>query len=246
MCLFVDGTTAFLSHPQLHSVSIHSLSLAEPILSASLGNHHALLLGQSGHVYCAGSSGILQNRLQFLDAPLHFTPLPDALESVEQVLCGSAHCLALTSTGDLYCWGENAAGQVPDCSVPFVATPQHIASCVSLIAACGDHSSFVADDGIYYWPFYRSVKGEQARRISHPMRVNTLYFMRLQVVQIACHDGFNTILTEKGQLYGYYYFVNERLQRSPAAQALFPSSLDPGCIFALLPAIVPPPPSPDA
>ena len=92
-------------------------SFPESVLSASLGNRHALLLTQSGRVFAAGSEGVLQGRTQYLDTSLHFTPLP-VLSTVSQVLCGAAHSLALTAAGDLFGWGEAACGQLPGCSAP--------------------------------------------------------------------------------------------------------------------------------
>ena len=91
-------------------------------------------------MFAAGSEGVLQGRTQYLDTSLHFTPLP-VLSTVSQVLCGAAHSLALTAAGDLFGWGENACGQLPGCSAPFVAAPRLLASNVTQAAVHGDHSA---------------------------------------------------------------------------------------------------------
>ena len=237
--MFVDSHSAFLGNVRLDAVSIHPISLPEPVLSGSLGNRHALLLTQSGRVYAAGSDGVVQGRTQYLDVPLHFAPLPalPALPAVSQVLCGAAHNLALTAAGDLFGWGENACHQLPDCAAPFLAAPHRLASGVTHVAVHGDHSAYACADGVFFFPSYRSAKGEPPRPAARASRVNTLYFLQLRVAHLACHDGFDTLLTDRGQLFAYFY-LDARGERSPAARALFPASLDPGCIFALLPSRV--------
>ena len=187
-------------------------------------------------MFAAGSEGVLQGRTQYLDTSLHFTPLP-VLSTVSQVLCGAAHSLALTAAGDLFGWGENACGQLPGCSAPFVAAPRLLASNVTHAAVHGDHSAYACAAGVFFFPSYRSTGSASSTGTARTARVNTLYFLQLRVAQLACHEGFDTLLTDRGQLFAYFY-LDARGDRTPAARALFPASLDPGCIFALLPSRV--------
>ena len=101
----------------------------------------------------------------------------------------------------------------------------------------GDHSAYACAAGVFFFPSYRSTGSSSIAGTARTARVNTLYFLQLRVAQLACHEGFDTLLTARGQLFAYFY-LDARGDRTPAARALFPTSLDPGCIFALLPSRV--------
>ncbi|XP_070770301.1 alsin-like [Enoplosus armatus] len=82
--------------------------LSRPVLQATLGEHHGLLLTQGGLVYSFGE--LLWRDLSIpVSAPL----LEDSLlgRTVVRVAAGGFHCGALTEQGTIYMWGENTAGQ---------------------------------------------------------------------------------------------------------------------------------------
>ena len=156
-----------------------------------------------------------------------------------QIACGNVHFAAVSSTGALYMWGDNQNGQIPDSETPSVEKPVAVnLSNVNLVSCHGNHTCVVCEEGVFYWPSFRPTRTEMSRLHKHPLQVNTMYQLHLTVVQILCHDGFNTILTDQGQLYGFYYYSTQQCVRTAVARTLFPESLDPGCIYALLPSIV--------
>lgn len=144
------------------------------------------------------------------------------------------HSVALSDEGEVYIWGQNDAGQIPDSSVTFVETPMKLpmSNCIQ-IASHGNSTTVLTDKDILFWPYYRD-----SSLVTHPTRVNTLCYLHLDVIQIGCHDGFNTLLTQQGQLFGYYYYIGKNQEISLSARRLFPSTLQPGCIHALLPSCV--------
>lgn len=141
------------------------------------------------------------------------------------------HSVALSDEGEVFIWGQNDAGQIPDSSCTFVETPMKLplSNCIQ-IASYGNSTSVLTEKDILFWPYYRD-----SSLVTHPTRVNTLCYLHLDVIQIGCHDGFNTLLTQQGQLFGYYYYIGKNQEMSSSARRLFPSTLQPGCIHALLP-----------
>lgn len=168
--------------------------------------------------------------LCYSESSFHWNPQAN-LTNITQIACGANHSLALTEEGSVFIWGQNEAGQIPNSTAQFVDSPLQLpfSNCVEI--ACHDNYSCVlTKEGLFYWPYYR-----MHMRISNPARVNTLCYLNLKIIQIGCHDGFNTFLTEQGQLFGYYYYISKNKALSPAARFLFPQTLPPGHIHALLP-----------
>ncbi|XP_040003965.1 alsin-like isoform X1 [Xiphias gladius] len=82
--------------------------LSRPVLQASLGEHHGLLLTQGGQVYSFGE--LLWRDLSIpASAPVLEVSLLG--KTVVRVAAGGFHCGALSEQGTIYMWGENTAGQ---------------------------------------------------------------------------------------------------------------------------------------
>uniref|UniRef100_A0AAQ4RL14 PH domain-containing protein n=1 Tax=Gasterosteus aculeatus aculeatus TaxID=481459 RepID=A0AAQ4RL14_GASAC len=82
--------------------------LSRPVLQASLGEHHGLLLTQGGQVYSFGE--LLWRDLSVpVSAPLLEISLLG--RTVVRVAAGGFHCGALSEQGNVFMWGENTAGQ---------------------------------------------------------------------------------------------------------------------------------------
>uniref|UniRef100_A0A8C4Z9M6 Alsin Rho guanine nucleotide exchange factor ALS2 n=1 Tax=Gadus morhua TaxID=8049 RepID=A0A8C4Z9M6_GADMO len=91
------------------SLAPERLFLSRPVVQASLGTRHGLLLLEGGQVYSFGVSPWKQ--------PPSPGPRPPALEPslsgrrVVSVATGSSHCGAVTEDGGVHMWGANGAGQ---------------------------------------------------------------------------------------------------------------------------------------
>ncbi|XP_018537544.1 alsin isoform X2 [Lates calcarifer] len=82
--------------------------LSRPVLQATLGEHHGLLLTQGGQVYSFGE--LLWRDLSIpVSAPVLEVSLLG--KTVVRVAAGGFHCGALSEQGSVYMWGENTAGQ---------------------------------------------------------------------------------------------------------------------------------------
>uniref|UniRef100_A0A8C2ZHE2 Alsin Rho guanine nucleotide exchange factor ALS2 n=1 Tax=Cyclopterus lumpus TaxID=8103 RepID=A0A8C2ZHE2_CYCLU len=82
--------------------------LSRPVLQASLGEHHGLLLIQGGEVYSFGELSWRDLSIP-VSAPLLEVSLLG--KTVVRVAAGGFHCGALSEQGNVYMWGENTAGQ---------------------------------------------------------------------------------------------------------------------------------------
>uniref|UniRef100_A0A4W6DJM0 Alsin Rho guanine nucleotide exchange factor ALS2 n=1 Tax=Lates calcarifer TaxID=8187 RepID=A0A4W6DJM0_LATCA len=82
--------------------------LSRPVLQATLGEHHGLLLTQGEYVYSFGE--LLWRDLSIpVSAPVLEVSLLG--KTVVRVAAGGFHCGALSEQGSVYMWGENTAGQ---------------------------------------------------------------------------------------------------------------------------------------
>jgi hypothetical protein len=101
-----------------------------PIAAVSTGENHSCFLTAEGHVWCNGRNHLGQlgsgdtsaygEPIQALVGPN--TPLSD----VVQVECGDNHTCALTSNGQVWCWGDNTNGQLGIRSGVYVTRPTQV------------------------------------------------------------------------------------------------------------------------
>lgn len=170
----------------------------------------------------------------FFFHPFIFSYIPFK-RPIVQVSCGSHHTLVLDDEGNVFGFGQNTSGQIPDTDKPIVKEPVAITIPRVYQIHCNfNQSCVVCEDGIYFWPFYRQNREEKGKCISHPTKVNTLCYVSLDISQILCVDGFDVILTKSGQLFAFYYFTDSGCSQTTSAKSIFPSSVLPGCIFSLL------------
>jgi alpha-tubulin suppressor-like RCC1 family protein len=111
-----------------------------PVVQIAAGISHSLALTSTGQLYAFGSNEFGQLGVQANSGttnPMPPTPvvLPGATGPVSQIAAGAFHSLALTSTGQLYTFGENSSGQLGD--ERGLETPNPTPAPVSLPAAAG-------------------------------------------------------------------------------------------------------------
>ncbi|XP_026678659.1 probable E3 ubiquitin-protein ligase HERC4, partial [Diaphorina citri] len=114
------------------------------------GLWHSLALNDCGEVFTWGGDTHGQLGLESADKKSQSIPKRVkglASVSVVQACAGYSHCLVLTSTGELYTWGNNEYGQMGiNNSNTTVTKPQRVESLVNLpiaLIACGANHSFV-------------------------------------------------------------------------------------------------------
>ena len=147
-----DGTTTNRTTPTL----VTALS-GQTVTALAAGNSHSLALTSTGAVYAWGdnSSGQLGDGTTTNRAtPTLVTTLSG--QTVTAVAGGDYHSLALTSTGAVYAWGANWAGQLGDDTTTSRATPTLVTALsgqtVTAVAGGGSHSLALTSTGaVYAW-----------------------------------------------------------------------------------------------
>ena len=121
------------------------------------GGDHSLALSSTGQVYAWGANfgGQLgDGTTTSADVPTLVTAPPDT--DFVAIAAGTAHSLALSSTGQVYAWGYNASGQLGDdtdessSTMTAVTFPPGVL--ISAIACGADHSLALSSTGaVYEW-----------------------------------------------------------------------------------------------
>ena len=151
---------------------VQSACAGDSVREVAAGGYHSLFLTDSGRIFIAGSTLLIDNR----DESLRLVRLPRSMQIV-QVACGAFHCLALTDEGSLLSWGRDSDrgrlghGLAPppdyenfrernrngfwDCNKQ-VRRPRHVTTLKGIpiveVSAGEDHSLCVsAAGGLYSW-----------------------------------------------------------------------------------------------
>jgi alpha-tubulin suppressor-like RCC1 family protein len=132
------GSGTELANPTPLRVSLPGA--AGPVVQIAAGSSHSLALTSTGQLYAFGSNEFGQ--LGSADNSGTSNPtlptrvvLPGATGPVSQIAAGAFHSLALTSTGQLYAFGQNSSGQLG--TATNTATPNPTPALVGLPAAAG-------------------------------------------------------------------------------------------------------------
>ena len=142
------------------------------------------------------------------------------IETIVQISCGSVHCLALTSEGDVYGWGRNNLGQVGcgagDGDVILRPTKlDYFSNSLIKYIYCLYESSFaITNDGkVFSWGCNPSVDGFLGLELPRNEKVFTpkqIKFEDFQSISSICCSNTNTyFLTTKGLIYFCGKFIDE-------------------------------------
>jgi alpha-tubulin suppressor-like RCC1 family protein len=132
------GSGTELPNPTPRAVSLPGAE--GPVVQVAAGFSHSLALTATGQLYAFGSNELGQLGSPTNSGTMNPTPptrvsLPGASGAVSQIAAGAFHSLALTSTGQLYAFGSNSAGQLG--SESGTGTPNPTPTLVSLPGAAG-------------------------------------------------------------------------------------------------------------
>jgi alpha-tubulin suppressor-like RCC1 family protein len=218
----------FSANPTPTPVSLPGATGEVTQVAAGGGNGFSLVTTTTGQLYAFGDNGVGELGRSPNTSP-NPTPmlvtLPGATGPVIQTAGGWDFSLAVTSTGQLYSFGQNASGQLgyaPTSPTDINATPQLVTlpgatGPVAQVAAGWGHSLAVTTTGQLY-AFGDNFAGELGNAVgvgsNGPNPTPTLVRFRLQhtvVVQAAAGFDFSLALTSTGQLYSFGYNLNGQL-----------------------------------
>jgi alpha-tubulin suppressor-like RCC1 family protein len=171
-CGFPSGT--FAETGQLASIDHPSTPRAHGMLKGiraiAAGHSHAVVVTMSGQVAAWGVNG---NGQTGLDDDLAFIPVPWPVSltvggpsikggpRVVDVAAGDAHSMALTNTGDVYTWGNNASGQLGDGTTVDRFTPKKVEGLTNIRAiAAGGAFSLALDSSGTVWAWGNNILGQ--------------------------------------------------------------------------------------
>jgi alpha-tubulin suppressor-like RCC1 family protein len=98
-----------------HSLAPNAVEGGHAFKTVVAGWLHACGITTAGETYCWGANNSGQLGIGATDTVNHRSPeLVAGDQQFSQLSLGSRYTCALTTTGDAYCWGENAAGQLGD------------------------------------------------------------------------------------------------------------------------------------
>ena len=195
-----------------------------PVTQIAAGGKDSLAVTASGQLYAFGDNlyGELGNATNTGTGDPNPTPalvvLPGQSGPVTQIAAGGSHSLALTSSGQLYAFGDNREGQLgratnsgteqPNPTPALVILPGQSGP-VTQIAAGADHSLVLTSSGQLYAfgdNFYGELGNVTNNGTNNPNLTPALVSLPGQsgpVTEIAAGEAHSLVLTASGQLYAF-------------------------------------------
>ncbi len=102
------------------------MKLLTDTLTVNVGAFHACALNKSGQVHCWGENDLSTGCLGISPVTVQNSHVPILVAGLPEVAAlgvGSVHNCALTTAGDVYCWGKNQEGQLGNGTTDHSFTP---------------------------------------------------------------------------------------------------------------------------
>jgi alpha-tubulin suppressor-like RCC1 family protein len=150
--------------------------------SVSAGGSHTCAIRSVGILYCWGSDDFGQ--VGNGNGTGNGLPVPQQITSAtdwKSVSAGATHTCAIRSVGKLYCWGNDANGQLGNGAGGSMTVPQQITSATDWksVSAGGSHTCALRGSGVIYcWGadnYNQSVEGGGTADINYPQNVSVGY-----------------------------------------------------------------------
>lgn len=201
------GNNSELNSP----VPVDVEGMASGVSSVSAGDSHTCAVTQSRGLKCWGNNlygqlgdGSQNNR----EIPVDVEGLTSGVAAVD---AGRIHTCALTSAGQVYCWGNNNAGQLGDNSDTQSTVPvavHGLSSGISALAAGNNHSCALTTTGrLKCWGANYLGQLGSINLISSPVPVD-VPGLATRITSVAVGAGHTCALTAEAGLkcWGYNYY----------------------------------------
>jgi alpha-tubulin suppressor-like RCC1 family protein len=123
-------------------------------VTVAAGGEHTCALSTSGGLKCWGANVYGQIGDGTNVTRLTATPVTGMTSGVAAIDGGVTHTCAATTTGALFCWGRNVAGQLGDGTTTNRSTPTAVSGLSSVVAVAGgrEHTCALTEGGaVYCW-----------------------------------------------------------------------------------------------
>jgi alpha-tubulin suppressor-like RCC1 family protein len=203
------------------------------IVAVSAGDYHSLSLDSTGTVWAWGYN----NKGQIGDttsttrlSPVKVTGGEQGgtyLTDITAIYAGSNHNLALDSSGNIWSWGDNTAGQLGNNDTTLSKTPVqvHPSSDFAAIAAGSAHSLAIDSSGDV-WAWGDNTYGELGIGSTISKRVPTRITSISGMASIAAGYSHSLAVNEYGSVYVWGYNNNGQLGNGNTTTVKSPALLD--------------------
>ncbi len=218
-----DGTTTNRTSPV--PVGLPSGVTATAV---SGGDSHSLAVTSTGAVYAWGrnSSGQLGDGSITDRTSAVLVGLPAGVTATA-VSAGGNHSLALTSTGAVYAWGDNAFGQLGDASTTqrtspvLVGLPAGVTA--TAVSAGANHSLVVTSTGaVYAWGFNGSGQLGDASTTNRTSPVPVGLPGGVTATAVSAGSSHSLVVTSTGAVYAWGLNTNGQLGDGSTTQRTSP------------------------
>lgn len=237
-----DGSTT--TRPATVRVDKSGVLAGKFFAAISAGSFHKVALSTEGKVYAWGANDVGQLGIGTqIDSPLPVAVTGVlATKTVTAIAAGAKHCLALTSEGKVYAWGDSGQGQLGINSYVFQTTPVPVDTTGVLAGktvvgiAAGENNSFaVTSDGLVFaWGYnnsnYAGVPGKLGDGTSTafrpaPVAVTGALTGKL-VTMVSAGDNHTLAVTADGKLYAWGENTTGALGDGTTTHRLAPVAVD--------------------
>lgn len=191
------------------------------VVQIAAGDFFSLVLTSTGQIYSFGLNdfgqlGVVENidTAKATPTPM-LVALPGEVGPVTQITAGGDNGLAVTSSGQLYAWGDNWSGQIGNTSdngtntgnLPVqVVLPGEEGSIVEITSGFDSSYALTSTGQLFAWGTneYGQLGTSLNERGANPVpALVTLPGQTGRVVEIASGSGHNLVLTSTGQIYSF-------------------------------------------
>ena len=209
-----DGNSGQLGHGDTQDQPVPrrvEALAAERVVRVAAGSNHCVAVTSTGELWSWGKgySGQLgHGDTQDQHAPRRVEAL--AAERVVQVAAGSDHCVAVTSTGELWAWGDGEEGQLGHGDTQDQLVPRRVEGLAAervMHAAAGSNHTLVVTSTGALWAWGEGEDGQLGHGDTEnelvPRRVEALAAER--VVHAAAGNSHTLVVTSTGALWAWGY-----------------------------------------
>jgi len=203
-----------LGRSQSSSTKLERIEALEAmkVTHVSCGESHSIVLNDHGQIYGFGNNSYGQLGLGITDLSKSIPKqikFPTSKVFITQVACGKEHTLALSSVGQIFCWGRNTHGQLGlGNKSERVITPKLITSLVDCpiykICAGSYHSVAITYSGTTFtWGMNQSGQlgtGDTAEKL---LPTNVRLLSGKGVLHVACGEEHTVALTMLGGVFTF-------------------------------------------
>lgn len=193
-------------------------------IALAAGESHSCALGQTGTVQCWGGNGSGQlgnGTTTNSSRPVNVVGLPSDSNAL---VVGANHTCVLRQGGTVYCWGNNASGQLGDTTQVNRPTPVEVSGLtgVTALAAGSAHTCAILGDGtVYCWGANNSGQLGDGSRLGklQPVAVTGLPAAAISITAGVAHT---CALLNNGTVYCWGSNENSQLGDGTATDRLTP------------------------